>query len=216
MAESENDVVPLSPGSLKLYEAQFFGFTPQTCMLRVYSAFQDCLHDILVTVEAVFVRKLAETGAEDELSHQARECRQKLDKFLQERIQHLSKRMEVLLLNEVLSIPSNVLLPEDQPHTKYHQGVEQLLKLESELAQLEQSYQAEVCARQALMAEVQEQEEVHQELDGVLSWIGELRTTWMQGGMGSIQDSFTFMTHTVKALKDLMKGIVSKNNSLDK
>ncbi|KPP61126.1 MIS12 protein-like [Scleropages formosus] len=215
MAESGNQVEPLSPESLKLYEAQFFGFTPQTCMLRVYSAFQDCLHDILLAVEAVFVRKLAGAGPEDELSHQARECTQKLHKFLQERVRRLSNRMEALLLDNVLSVPSHVLLPEDQPHSKHPQGAEQLLKLEAELARLEQAYQAEVCARQAILAELKEQEEVQEELDGVLKWIGELRAAWTQEGTGGVQDSFAFMTQTVKTLKGLMKGIRTKNGSLD-
>ncbi|KAG7483699.1 hypothetical protein MATL_G00041270 [Megalops atlanticus] len=215
MAEFTNEVEPLSPEFLKLYEAQFFGFTPQTCMLRVYSAFQDSLYDILLTLEAVCVKKFGGAEPQPKLSQQASECTEKLLKFLQDRIQRLSSRMETLLVNNVLSIPLNVLLPEDQPHQKYPQAVEQILKLEKELAQLEQSYRAEVCARQALLVELEEQKSVQEELDSLLKWIGELRVTWMQGGMGSVQDSFTFMTQTVKHLKDMMKEIAKKSRSLD-
>ncbi|XP_035290055.1 protein MIS12 homolog [Anguilla anguilla] len=215
MAECANEVEPLCPESLKLYEAQFFGFTPQTCMLRVYSAFQDSLYDILTTVEAVFVKKLGGADPRPELCQQARECTEKLLKFLQERIQRLSSRMETLLVNNVLSIPRNVLLPADQPHKKYPQGVEQLLKLETELAELQQSYQAEVCAKQALLAELEEQREVQKQLDGLMKWIGELRFTWMQGGMGSLQDSFAFMTQTVQNLQDTMKEISRKSKGLE-
>ncbi|KAJ8394742.1 hypothetical protein AAFF_G00043420 [Aldrovandia affinis] len=206
---------PLSPETLKLYEAQFFGFTPQTCMLRVYSAFQDSLYDILVTVEAVFVKKLGGANPPPEVCQQARKCTEKLLQYLQERIQRLSSRMETLLVNNVLSVPQNVLLPEDQPHKKYPQGMQSLLNLETELAEMQQSYQAEMCARQALLTELEEQREAQEQLDGLLKWIGELRVTWMQGGMGSVQDSFTFMSQTVRTLQDMMKELGRKSKGLE-
>ncbi|KAK6317238.1 hypothetical protein J4Q44_G00126380 [Coregonus suidteri] len=93
----------MSPSSLKLYEAQFFGFTPQTCM--------------------------------------------------------------------------------------------------SSLAELKQVYQAEVCARQALLAELEEQREVQEQLDGILRWIAELQAAWMQEGMGSFHDSFPVTMQSVKKMQ---------------
>uniref|UniRef100_A0AAZ3R4Q5 Protein MIS12 homolog n=1 Tax=Oncorhynchus tshawytscha TaxID=74940 RepID=A0AAZ3R4Q5_ONCTS len=170
----------MSPSSLKLYEAQFFGFTPQTCMVRVYSAFQDFLNELLLVVEAVFVRKLSGTEPNGEqLCSRARECSQKLQIFLQERFKRLTCLMETVLVNNVLSVPPNVLLPDDQPHKKYFQRLEEVLNLESSLAELQLVYQAEVCGRQALL-----------QLDGILRWIVELQAAWMQEGMASFHDSF--------------------------
>lgn len=117
----------LSPSTLKLYEAQFFGFTPQTCMLRVYGAFQDCLYDILPVVEKVCVRQLSKgesDAAEEQLRAKARECSRKLQQYLEERFKQLSERMETLLVNRCLSVPPNVLLPEDQSHRSYPQGIQ--------------------------------------------------------------------------------------------
>lgn len=116
----------LSPSALKLYETQFFGFTPKTCMLRVYSAFQDCLCDILLVVEKVCVRQLSngESAADEELLQaRARECSRKLQQFLEDRFKQLSERMEVLLVNRCFSVPPNVLLPEDKSHNKYPQDM---------------------------------------------------------------------------------------------
>lgn len=118
----DEDADSLSTSTLKLYETQFFGFTPQTCMLRVYGAFQDCLYDILPVVEKVCVRQLRKgesDGAEEQLRARARECTRKLQQFLVERFKQLSERMEALLLTRCLSVPPNVLLPEDQPHRNY-------------------------------------------------------------------------------------------------
>lgn len=205
-----------SSSSLELYEAQFFGFTPQTCMVRVYSAFQDCLNELLLVVEAVFVRKLSGTEPKEEQLHlRARECTQKLQIFLQERFKRLSGRMETVLVNNVLSVPPNVLLPEDQPHKKYPQRLEEVLKLESSLAELQQAYQVEVCARQALLAELEEQREVQEQLDGILRWIGELQAAWMQEGMGSFHNSFCVMMQSVKKLQAVFGEINKKSKRLN-
>lgn len=124
MAREEN----LPSSSLKLYETQFFGFTPQTCMLRIFSAFQDSLYDILLVVEKVCVRQLSkgDSGGPDEeaLRVQARECNRKLQQFLEERFKQLFERMEALLLNKCFTVPQNVLLPEDQPHKNYPQDLQ--------------------------------------------------------------------------------------------
>lgn len=210
------EVEALSPSSLNLYEAQFFGFTPQTCMLRIYSAFQDCLYEVLLVVEKVCVRKLSGTEPnEEQLRFKARECSQKLQLFLQDRFKRLSGRMETILVSSVFSVPPKVLLSDDLPHKKYPQGLPEVLKLESCLAELQQSYQAEVCAQQALLAELEEQREVQEQLDGILSWIGELQAVWMKEGMGNFHDSFRVMVQSVKKLQDVIGEISKKSRKLD-
>ncbi|KAF7688832.1 protein MIS12 homolog [Silurus meridionalis] len=214
--DRETDVGSLSSDSLKLYEAQFFGFTPQTCMMRMNSAFQDCLYEMLVVVESVFVRKLSQ-GKEppEELRVKTRECTQKLLHFLQERFKKLSSRMEALLVNSVLSVPQNVLLPEDEPHRKHPESKEQLLKLEASIAELQKSYEAEMCAKQALLAELEEQKETQKQLDEVLQWTDELRLSWRKEGMGNTRDCFKNMIETVNQLQGEIGKIQKKSKSLD-
>ncbi|GAA6107575.1 protein MIS12 homolog isoform X1 [Tachysurus ichikawai] len=217
MAEDcEKNMGSSSSDSLKLYEAQFLGFTPQTCMMRMNSAFQDCLYEMLVVVESVFVRKLSQGKDQpEELCIKTRECTQKLLQFLQERFLKLSGRMEALLVNSVLSVPENVLLPEDDSHRKYPESKEQLLTLEASIAELQKSYEAEVCAKQALLAELTEQKETQEQLDEVLQWIDELRLSCRKEGMGNIQDSFQNMIETVNQLQGEMGKIQKKSKSLD-
>ncbi|KAM9409059.1 protein MIS12 homolog [Pholidichthys leucotaenia] len=194
----------LSPSSLKLYEAQFFGFTPQTCMLRVYSAFLDCLYDILPVVEKVCVRQFGngESGETDELFRAGiRECSRKLQQFLEERFKKLSTRMESLLMDRCFSIPPNILLPEDQTHRKYPQNFQEVLKLESSMEDLQRSYEAEVWGRQALLAELEEQKEVQMQLDGIMAWVHELQAAWVKEGNGSFQESFQLVMESVKKLQ---------------
>ncbi|XP_019935891.2 protein MIS12 homolog [Paralichthys olivaceus] len=203
----------LSPSTLKLYEAQFFGFTPQTCMLRVYSVFQDCMYDILPVVEKVCVRQLSKgesDAAEELLRTRARECSRKLQQFLEERFKQLLERMEALLVNRCFSVPPNVLLPEDQAHNKYPQELQDVLRLESSLTDMQRAYEAEVCARQALLAELEEQKEVQKQLDGILTWVRELQAAWVKEGNGNFGESFRLVMESVKNLQEAVAEVYKK------
>ncbi|XP_077374412.1 protein MIS12 homolog [Festucalex cinctus] len=163
----------LSASSLELYESQFFGFTPQTFMFRLSSAFLDNLRDFLNVVEEVCVRQLSkgesDATSEEQLRVQARECSSKQQEFMGERFKQLSELMEALLLSRCFSIPPNVLLEEDQCHKNHPPDTQKMLRLESELTELRRAYEAEVYARRALQAELEEQEEVQKQLDGLLA-----------------------------------------------
>ncbi|MGH0176337.1 UNVERIFIED_CONTAM: hypothetical protein FKN15_072444 [Acipenser sinensis] len=198
--------------SLKLYEAQFFGFTPQTCMLRVYSSFQDCLYEILLAVETVIIKKMggATAGRSSDgsaVAERVRECTQEFLSFLQGRVSLISSRMEILLQSSVLTVPQNVVLPEDAPHHKYPHSSQQLAKLEAEMSRLQRRYQAQVFAKQALLAELEEQREAQAELDRVLQWIGELKAAWRESGMGNVHESLDFMIQTARCLQETLKEI---------
>uniref|UniRef100_A0A8C7XXJ5 Protein MIS12 homolog n=1 Tax=Oryzias sinensis TaxID=183150 RepID=A0A8C7XXJ5_9TELE len=200
-----------SSSSLKLYETQFFGFTPQTCMLRIFSAFQDSLYEILLVVEKVCVRQLSNGDStrpeEEALRVQARECNRKLQQFLDERFKQLFERMEALLMNKCFTVPPNVLLPEDQPHKNYPHDFQDILKLESTMVDLHKAYEAEVCARQALQAELEEQKEAQKHLESTLSWIQELQAAWAKEGNGNFQESFRLVMESVNKLQKVIKKI---------
>ncbi|TNN56285.1 Protein MIS12 [Liparis tanakae] len=209
--DEEADTVP--PSTLKLYETQFFGFTPQTCMMRVYIAFQDSLCEILPVVEKVCVRQLSKgesAEAEERLRSRARECSRKLQQFLEERFKQLSERMDALLVERCLSVPPNVLLPEDKLHRSYPQHMEEVLRREASIADLQRAYEAEVCARQALLAELEEQREVQTQLDGILTWVRELQAAWVKEGNGSFHDSFRLVMESVKKLQEAVAEVCVK------
>ncbi|XP_041840630.1 protein MIS12 homolog [Melanotaenia boesemani] len=212
MESVDEEMDRFSPSSLKLYETQFFGFTPQTCMLRIHSAFQDCLCDILPVVEEVCVRQLRKgesDGAEELLRTRARECSRKLQQFLEERFKQLSERMEALLMNRCFAVPPNVLLPEDQSHKNYPQDLQEVLRLETSIADIQRAYEAEVCARQALLAELEEQREVQQQLEGILSWVRELQAAWVKEGNGNFQESFRLVMESVKKLQVAVREVLA-------
>ncbi|XP_005733327.1 protein MIS12 homolog [Pundamilia nyererei] len=209
--EDVSEADSLSPAQLKLYETQFFGFTPQTCMIRVHSAFLVCLYEILPVVENVCVRQLSKgepDGTEELLRSRARECSRKLQQFLEERFKQLSKRMDGLLVSHCFSVPPNVLLPEDQSHKNNPQDIQEVLKLESSLVDLQRAYEAEVCARQALLAELEEQREVQKQLDEILTWVSELQEAWVREGNGNFHEIFRLVMESVKKLQEAIRAVL--------
>ncbi|XP_029987098.1 protein MIS12 homolog [Sphaeramia orbicularis] len=211
--EAPEDGDTYSPSKLKMYDAQFFGFTPQTCVLRACNAFQDCLYDILPVVEKVCVRQLSkgESAEEEELLRAgARECSRKLQQFLEERFKQLFERMEPLLVDRCLSLPANVLLPEDQSHNKYPQDIQEVFKLESSIADLQTAYEAEICAKQALLAELEEQKEAQKQLEEILAWIRELQGAWVKEGNGSFHESFRLVMESVQKLQKNTREVCKK------
>uniref|UniRef100_A0A3B5KLS1 Protein MIS12 homolog n=2 Tax=Takifugu rubripes TaxID=31033 RepID=A0A3B5KLS1_TAKRU len=213
-AEMEaNTDVDFSPSTLKLYETQFFGFTPNTCMLRVYSAFQDCLCDILPVVEKVCVRQLGRDGsgvAGQLLQVRARDCSRRLQQFLEDRFKQLSERMEALLVSRCLSVPPNVVLPEDKCHDKYPEDIKEIQRLESSIAATRHAYEAEVYGRQALLAELEEQKMVQKRLEEILAWVRDLQVAWLKAGNGGFNESFREVMKSVQKLQEAA-GEICKN-----
>ncbi|KAM4597037.1 protein MIS12 homolog [Fundulus diaphanus] len=215
----EEENYHFSASSLNLYEAQFFRFTPRTCMLRINSAFHECLCDILALVEKVCVRELGKgqpDGAEEKLRFRARECSRQLQQFLEKRFKQLSGRMEALLMSRCFTIPPNVLLPEDRSHNKCPEDVQEVLKVESSLADLHRAYEAEVCARRALLAELEEQREVQTQLDDILAWVREMQAAWAKEGHGSFQESFCLVMDYTKKLQRVVKEVLVHSKTLNK
>lgn len=86
--------------------------------------------------------------------------------------------------------------------------------MESTLADLHKAYQAEVCAKQALEAELEEQKEVQKQLEGILTWIQELQAAWSKEGNGNFQESFRFVMESVNKLQKVTKKVlISSKNS---
>ncbi|XP_061557371.1 protein MIS12 homolog [Phycodurus eques] len=211
----ETDMLPTS--TLELYESQFFGFTPQTFMFRLSSAFLDCLSDILSVVEKVCVRQLckseSEATTEEQLIVRVRESSRKFQAFVGERFKQLSERIEELLVTRCFSVPPNVLLKEDQCHRKRPPDTQEMLRLESSLTELRSAHEAEVCARHALQAELEEQAAVQKQLDEFLVWNRKLQDTWVTEGNGSFQERFQLVAASVKKLQEAVVEVCNKAQS---
>ncbi|KFW08793.1 PREDICTED: protein MIS12 homolog [Eurypyga helias] len=198
------------------YEAQFFGFTPQTCMLRIYIAFQDYLFEMMLVVESVILRKL-DTFPDCKISpSQIRKSTEKFLLFMKEHFDKLFSKMEEVLLQLVLTIPKNVLLPEDKVHEQYSYSKEQFQALQDEIHQVQQQYRAEVSAGQALRAELEEQKAVQAELEKILQWFDGLENICREHGISNFRESFAFLTQNSKKLQDVLKDVEEKSNKMKK
>lgn len=89
-------------------------------------------------------------------------------------------------------------------------SIQEVLRLESSLADLQRAYEAEVYARQALLAELEEQREVQKQLDGILTWARELQAAWVKEGNGSFHESFRLVMESVKKLQEAVGEVCNK------
>ncbi|NWU81563.1 MIS12 protein, partial [Onychorhynchus coronatus] len=198
------------------YEAQFFGFTPQTCMLRIYIAFQDYLFEMMLVVEGVILKKLDAIPGCQISPSQIRKCTEKFLLFMKDHFDKLFGRMEEVLLQLVLNIPRNVLLPEDKVHEQYPYSKEEFQALQEELQQLQQQCRAEAAAGEALRAELEEQKAVMAELEKILQWFDGLENICREHGTGNFKESFAFLTQNSKKLQDALKDVEEKSKELER
>ncbi|XP_064533830.1 protein MIS12 homolog [Pseudopipra pipra] len=197
------------------YEAQFFGFTPQTCMLRLYIAFQDYLFEMMLVVEGVILKKLDAIPGCQISPSQIRKCTEKFLLFMKDHFDKLFGRMEKVLLQLVLNIPRNVLLPEDRVHEQYPYGKEEFQALQEELQQLQQQCRAEAAAGEALRAELEEQKAVTAELEKILQCFDGLENICREHGVGNFKESLAFLTQNSKKLQDALKDVKEKSKNME-
>lgn len=196
------------------YETQFFGFTPQTCVLRLYISFQDYLFDMLLVVESVILKKIEKFPDCGISRLEVRENTQKYLTFVNERFNQLFQRMEYCLMKMVLNVPKNVLLQEDKVHADCSYSKEKFDTLQSETKSLQAQYKAESLATQALLAELEEQKVVQAELGKILTWFDGMDKICREHGNIDLLESFAFMVQTSKKLQGTVKEIDIKHKKL--
>ncbi|XP_012892394.1 PREDICTED: protein MIS12 homolog [Dipodomys ordii] len=196
------------------YEAQFFGFTPQTCLLRIYIAFQDYLFEVMQAVEQVIMKKLE--GIPDcELSPvQIRKCTEKFLCFMKERFDNLFGKMEHLFLQLILHIPPNILLPEDKCQETHPYSEEEFRLLQKEIEELQNKYKTELCTKHALLTELEEQKIVQAKLKQTLSLFDELENIGRDHGTSDFRESLVSMVQNSRKLKNIRDTVEKENKKL--
>ncbi|XP_036922170.1 protein MIS12 homolog [Sturnira hondurensis] len=196
------------------YEAQFFGFTPQTCMLRIYIAFQDYLFEVMQAVEQVILKKLEGIPNCEISPVQIRKCTEKFLCFMKGRFDNLFVKMEQLILQWILRIPPNILLPEDKSQEMHSYSEEEFQLLQKEIEQLQEKYKTELCTKQALLAELEEQKLVQAKLRQTLALFDELQNVGRNHGTGDFRDSFVFLVQNSRKLQSIRDNVEKESKRL--
>ncbi|XP_010016878.1 PREDICTED: protein MIS12 homolog, partial [Nestor notabilis] len=182
----------------------------------VYTAFQDCLFEMMMLVESVILKKLEGLSECDVSPLHIRRSTEKFLLFLKEHFDELFGKMEEMLLQLVLNIPKNVLLPEDKVHKQYPYSKEQFQALQDEIHQLQEQYRAEVSAGQALRAELEEQKVVQAELEKIMQCSDGLENICREHWNCSFRESFAFLAPNLKKLQDKLKDVEEKSKKIKK
>nr|XP_060613710.1 protein MIS12 homolog [Anolis sagrei ordinatus] len=191
-----------------LYATQFFGFTPETFVLRIYTAFQESLSRNVVRMEADLLERFPN---EDPAL-----IRQGTEEFLalaKDHLKALFPQLEATLHQSVLDIPDNVQLPGDQAQEEAGEGSSQegLRELQEEVRQLEARLEAENRAAEALEAELEEQRIVRAHQERLRQWWQGLEeATRGDGSSVSLQEALQALTETALQLQDVVRTVEKK------
>ncbi|XP_004594924.1 protein MIS12 homolog [Ochotona princeps] len=196
------------------YEAQFFGFTPQTCMLRIYIAFQDYLFEVMQVVEQVILKKLEGIPGCEISPVQIRKCTEKFLGFLKGRFDHLFGKMEQLFLQLILRIPSNILLPEDKCQELHPCSEEEIELLQQEIQQLQEKFKTELCTKEALLAELEEQKIVQAKLKQTLAFFDELENVGRDHGTSDFREGLVFLIQNSRKLQNIRDNVEKESKKL--
>lgn len=196
------------------YEAQFFGFTPQTCMLRIYIAFQDYLFEVMQAVEQVILKKLDGIPGCEISPVQIRTCTEKFLGFLKGRFDHLFGKMEQLFLQLILRIPSNILLPEDKCQELHPCSEEEIELLQQEIQQLQEKFKTELCTKEALLAELEEQKIVQAKLKQTLAFFDELENVGRDHGTSDFREGLVFLIQNSRKLQNIRDNVEKESKKL--
>lgn len=195
---------------LMMYETQFFGFSPQTCVLRVHSGIQDSLLDVMLVVERVIHKKLKELPDNRVTPSQLRACTESFLQLMKERLDLIFERVEQGILQHIFYIPENILLPEDSVQEQHVYTEKQYQEMQMEIAQLQQSYKCEMMAKHALLNELEEQKMTEIKLEQRVHWLNSLDNTWKNNAVSSIPESLTFVTELAQEIPAVLAKIEEK------
>ncbi|EHB13538.1 MIS12-like protein [Heterocephalus glaber] len=196
------------------YEAQFFGFTPQTCMLRIYIAFQDYLFEVMQAVEQVILKKLEGIPDCDISPVQIRKCTEKFLCFMKGHFDNLFGKMEQLFLQLILRIPPNILLPEDKCQEINPYSEEEFQLLQKEIRELQEKYKTELSTKQALLAELEEQKIVEARLRQTLSLFDELENVARDHGTSDFRESLVSLVQSSRKLQNIRDNVEKESKRL--
>lgn len=196
------------------YEAQFFGFTPQTCMLRIYIAFQDYLFEVMQAVEQVILKKLDGIPGCEISPVQIRKCTEKFLCFMKGRFDNLFGKMEELFLQLILRIPPHILLPEDKCQESHPCSEEEIRLLQQEIEQLQEKYKTELRTREALLAELEEQKIVQAKLRQTLTLFDELENVGRDRGTSDFREGLVFLVQNSKKLQNIRDNVERESKKL--
>ncbi|XP_006151947.1 protein MIS12 homolog [Tupaia chinensis] len=196
------------------YEAQFLGFTPQTCMLRIYIAFQDYLFEVMQAVEQVILKRLDGIPDSEISPVQIRKCTEKFLCFMKGRFDNLFSKMEQLFLQLILRIPPNILLPEDKCQETHPYTEKEFQLLQKEIEQLQEKYKTELYTKQALLTELEEQKIVQAKLKQMLTFFDELENVGRGHGISDFRESLVSLVQNSKRLQNIRDNVEKEGKKL--
>jgi kinetochore-associated protein MIS12 len=165
-------------------------------------------------VEQVILKKLEAIPNCEITPVQIRKCTEKFLCFMKGRFDNLFGKMEQLFLQLILRIPPNILLPEDKCQEMHPYSEEELQLLQKEIEALQEKYKTELCTKQALLTELEEQKIVQAKLKQTLTLFDELENVGRDHGTSDFRESLVSMVQNARKLQNIRDNVEKASKKL--
>lgn len=145
---------------------------------------------------------------------QIHKCMEKFLCFMKGRFDNLFGKMEQLFLELILRIPPNILLPEDKSQDTHPYSEEEFQLLQKEIEQLQEKYKTELCTKQALLAELEEQKIVQARLKQTLALFDELENVGRDHGASDFKESLGYLVQNSRKLQNIRDNVEKEGKRL--
>ncbi|CAD7682961.1 unnamed protein product [Nyctereutes procyonoides] len=151
----------------------------------------------------VILKKLGDLPGCEISPVQVRKRTEKFLGFMKGRFDNLFGKMEQLFLQLILHIPPNTLLPADKPQELHPCSEEEFRLLQEEIEQLQEECKTESGAKQALLAELEEQKIMQAQLKQTLVLFDELKNAGRDHGTSDFTESLVFLVQNSRKLQTI-------------
>ncbi|XP_077992399.1 protein MIS12 homolog [Glandiceps talaboti] len=192
------------------YEAQCFGFTPQSFVNGIYNALIEYLHDGLITAEKFLIQEFRVDREDSKISEEhVRKGTQKIYSRLKNDIGKAVDKLEGYLLSNVLHVPSHVLLPEDKIHQDQTFTEDDVEKVDKELEDLRLKIQNVKYMNAWMLQSMQDIEKVQSKLDSLNAMLDEIEKVHKEAGVSDLKEALVFNISRMKQLQDNVQTVMS-------
>ncbi|XP_070538312.1 protein MIS12 homolog [Ptychodera flava] len=194
------------------YEAQFFGFTPQSFVDGIYNTLIEYLYDSLNVVEKYIIQEYKLESAESKIPpEQVRQGSQKIFAKMKGEIDKSFDKLEGYMISNIFHIPSHVILPEDKVQLDHAYTEDDEDKLDQELTELRQKIRNTKYMNKWMVENTKNMEQVQGKLDQLSSMLDDLDKAQKDAGVTDLKEAMVFNISRVKQIQDNVKKIMSNH-----
>lgn len=186
------------------YETQYFGFTPSTAVDEVFNINSDFVEDAIRITNKVLTVKYPDISPTI-----IQKASEDLYDDILKSLDKMCDKLELYLLNNILNMPDNFVLPEDRVHQDNSLKTVDETKLDNDIKELKQMINDKVKSIVELRSEKERLDLLIKSYEQTLDTIGEMEKVLSDAEVGNLYDVVTASASKASELLEVMQSLES-------